>query len=185
MFELLIIGLTSLWFQLGHDAARRVSEPGGTGDTFHWQLAMRTSPTLQWKTIYNSCNVICTYISIMTDTCVCAHASQVHFNRQTNPEKCPRMKVHLNEMCIRHCTCYPISVLTSKAQHFTSRLKKRERRISQGYLCHQGQRKVTTGTATTWGRGRWVFWPEQWWVITWRPRPSFSEAAAKCLADVL
>lgn len=68
------------------------------------------------------------HISIMTEasaqvSCVTCRwkITSLNYNWQTHPKKKgPRVKVHMNEIYIRHCTCYSTSVMTSKAQHFTS-----------------------------------------------------------------
>lgn len=58
--------------------------------------------------------------------------------------------------------------------------EKIQTRISQGYLCPQGQRRGNNAMTTLWDKGWRPNWAEQWWVIlalTWQQLLYFVSAA--------
>lgn len=86
----------------------------------------------------------------------------------------PELRVVLG-MFYMPCTCYPSSIMPSESLHFiyiaalmgcpSQSEKKIQARISQGYLCPQGQRKGNNTMTRPRDNGCRPCWAEQWWVI--------------------
>lgn len=58
-----------------------------------------------------------------------------------------------------------IKECTSATAALHNQREKIQTRISQGYLCPQGQRRGNNAMTTLWDKGWRPNWAEQWWVI--------------------